>query len=467
MSSKKVISTREENDALGSVFVPTSARWGAQTQRCLNNFKIGRERMPAAIIRAYLVVKRACAIANAQTDTISQSHANAITDVCQQLLQLDTMDDFPLKIWQTGSGTATNMNVNEVIAHLANQQMTSASEKKIHPNDHVNCSQSSNDTFPSAMHIAIFSEFKSQFLPALKHLQAVLANKTEAFANITKIGRTHMQDAVPLTLGQAFSAFSSQLSHIESEINRTFDQLRHLALGGTAVGTGINTPQGFRQLAIDAINQWSGEHFLPANNSFHALSAHTEIIAASASLKNLACTLQKLANDIRLMASGPRSGIGELTLPENEPGSSIMPGKVNPTQCEVLHMITIQVIANDVAIGISGASGQFELNVCRPLMAYHMLQSLELLSEGMRSFADNALSELQPNTKKIQENFHNSLMLVTYLTPHIGYAKAAELAHYAHRHELSLREACQALQTMDLGAFDQIIAKSADPLNLC
>lgn len=463
--SFKSIPTREEKDALGSVSVPTSARWGAQTQRCLNNFKIGHERMPAAIIRAYLIVKHACATANAQTNTINQRQADAIIYACEQLMQNDTMDDFPLKIWQTGSGTATNMNVNEVIAHLANQQLHSDTEEKIHPNDHVNCSQSSNDTFPTAMHIAIFSEFHNQFLPALKHLQMVIDSKIKAFANITKIGRTHMQDAVPLTLGQAFSAFASQLSHIESEAQRTFDQLRYLALGGTAVGTGINTPPGFRQLAIETISQLHGTQFLPAGNTFHALSAHTEIIAASASLKNLACTLQKLSNDIRLMSSGPRCGIGEMSLPENEPGSSIMPGKVNPTQCEVVHMITLQVMANDVAIGMSGASGQFELNVCRPLIAYHMLQSLELLADGMRSFADNALSGLQPNLDKIQTHYHNSLMLVTYLTPHMGYTKAAELAHYAHHHKISLREACQALQSMDLDTFDCIIAKSAQPVS--
>lgn len=459
---------REEHDSMGKVSVPTDARWGAQTQRCLNNFKIGHETMPTALIQAYWVIKRSCALANARSNAISQEHAAAIVHACDELIECDKYRDFPLKIWQTGSGTATNMNSNEVIANLANQYLSNTKKETqpIHPNDHVNRSQSSNDTFPTAMHIAAFMSYKKDLMPALQHLKQTLHSKEEAFAAITKIGRTHMQDAVPLTLGQAFSAFSSQLKHIETEIKRTFEQLQYLALGGTAVGTGMNSPKNYRKLAIAQIAQWTGVDFKPAANTFHALSAHTEIVAASGALKNLACTLQKLANDIRLMASGPRCGIGELTLPANEPGSSIMPGKVNPTQCEVLHMVTIQVMANDSAITMSSAAGQFELNVCRPLIAYNILQSINILADSMVSFSNNALREISVNKEKITENYHNSLMLATYLTPRIGYSKAAELAHYAYTNSMSLREACLKLQPIDIEEFDQIIASSSQPVEL-
>ena len=453
---------RVEHDSMGEVSVPKSVYWGAQTQRCLNHFHIRHDPMPSEVILAYAAIKKACAMVNCRLGKIDASLSDAIIQACDEIQAGQWHDQFPLTIWQTGSGTATNMNLNEVIANRANEILGKplGHYKPVHPNDHVNCSQSSNDTFPTAMHMATFSLCDAELTLSLDHFQSILASKVKAFDRVIKIGRTHCQDAVPLTLGQEFSGYLSQISAVAADIKQAQSKLLHLAIGSTAVGTGLNAPDRFDEMVCAELSTMYGFSFVPVENTFHALSAHTEFVALSGCLKNLACSLQKISNDIRLMGSGPRCGLAELSLPSNEPGSSIMPGKVNPTQCEAMHMLTLQVMTNDQTIAMAAASGQFELNVTRPLLIHTMIQSIELLSHGMRCFADHLLQDLKANEQHIADHLNHSLMLVTCLNHEIGYENAAKIAHYAYEHNLSLREACAKLDVLDLKRFDELVDPS-------
>lgn len=445
---------------MGPVEVPADKYWGAQTQRSINNFKIGGEknRMPIEIIKAFAILKKAAALTNAELGVLAQDKAEIIGKVCDEILAGQHDDQFPLVIWQTGSGTQSNMNANEVIAYRAHVLLGGSLEdakKKIHPNDDVNKSQSSNDTYPTAMHVAAYQMVVETTIPGVQKLRDTLAEKAEAFKNVVKIGRTHFMDATPLTLGQEFSGYVAQLDHGLRALKNTLAHLSELALGGTAVGTGLNTPQGYSELVAQKIAQLSGHPFVTAPNKFEALAAHDGMVEAHGALKQLAVSLMKIANDIRMLSSGPRSGIGEILIPENEPGSSIMPGKVNPTQVEAMTMVAAQVMGNDVAITIGGSNGHFELNVFKPLIAANFLQSARLIGDACVSFNDNCAIGIEPNTPMIQRHLENSLMLVTALNPYIGYENAAAIAKKAHKEGTSLREAAIALGLLTSEQFDE------------
>ncbi|GMQ25988.1 class II fumarate hydratase [Algoriphagus sp. oki45] len=454
------MSIRIEKDTMGPVEVPADKYWGAQTQRSINNFKIGGEknRMPIEIIRAFAILKKAAAQTNAELGVMEQSKADIIGQVCDEILAGKLDDQFPLVIWQTGSGTQSNMNTNEVIAYRAHVLLGGSLEdvkKKIHPNDDVNKSQSSNDTYPTAMHIAAYQMVVETTIPGVQKLRDTLAAKAEAFKNVVKIGRTHFMDATPLTLGQEFSGYVAQLDHGLRALKNTLAHLSELALGGTAVGTGLNTPKGYSELVAKKIADLSGHPFVTAPNKFEALAAHDGMVEAHGALKQLAVSLMKIANDIRMLSSGPRSGIGEILIPENEPGSSIMPGKVNPTQVEAMTMVAAQVMGNDVAITIGGSNGHFELNVFKPLIAANFLQSARLIGDACVSFNDNCAIGIEPNTPMIQRHLENSLMLVTALNTHIGYENAAAIAKKAHKEGTSLREAAIGLGLLTSEQFDE------------
>ncbi len=435
---------RVEKDSLGAVNVPANRYWGAQTQRSLDNFRIGDEKMPMEIIGAFAILKKAAAIVNSSFGVLPEKLMQPVVQACDEILAGDLDDHFPLVVWQTGSGTQTNMNFNEVIANRAHEIMGGKlddAEKAVHPNDHVNKSQSSNDTFPAAMHIAAYTLIEDRTLPALEMLKKALQQKSDAFNGTVKIGRTHLMDATPLTLGQEFSAYVAQLDYGMRDLRHSLGHLRELALGGTAVGTGINTPKGFDTAVAEMIATLTGKAFVTAPNKFEALSAHDAVVAGSGALKTLAVSLMKIANDIRLLASGPRCGIGEISLPANEPGSSIMPGKVNPTQPEALTMVAAQIIGNDAAITAGGMNGHFQLNVFKPVMIYNLLQSARLMADACISFTEKCVVGIAANGERIKSHLENSLMLVTALNPHIGYDKSAEIAKIAHKEGLTLKEA--------------------------
>lgn len=451
---------RIEKDTMGEVQVPADVYWGAQTQRSIENFKIAQDtnKMPIEIIRAFAYLKKAAAITNFEAGVLSEEKKNHIATVCDEILAGKLNDYFPLVVWQTGSGTQSNMNVNEVIAYrahvLAGGSLTDY-EKVLHPNDDVNKSQSSNDTFPTAMHIAAYKMLMEITIPGIEKLRDTLAAKSKAFMHIVKIGRTHFMDATPLTVGQEFSGYVSQLNHGLKAIRNSLSHLSELALGGTAVGTGINTPEGYSENVARHIAQLTGLPFVTAENKFESLAAHDAIVEAHGALKTVAVSLMKIANDIRMLSSGPRSGIGELFIPDNEPGSSIMPGKVNPTQCEALTMIAAQVLGNDVAINIGGATGHFELNVFKPVMIYNFLHSARLIGEGCVSFNDKCAVGIEPIEANIKKHVDNSLMLVTALNTKIGYYKAAEIAQTAHKNGSTLKETAIALGYLTAEEFDQ------------
>ena len=448
--------TRTERDTFGPIEVPADRLWGAQTQRSLQNFDISGERQPREIIRALAQVKRAAAVVNQRLGLLEAAKADAIVATADEILADRHPQEFPLVVWQTGSGTQTNMNLNEVLANRASELLGGerGEARRVHPNDDVNKSQSSNDVFPTAMHVAAVLALTGALLPALQRLRATLAAKAEAFAGIVKIGRTHLQDATPLTLGQEFSGYAAQLAHAEAHVRAALPHLCELALGGTAVGTGLNAPPGYAEAAAAELARLTGQPFVTAPSKFEALASCDALVQAHGALKGLAASLTKIANDVRWLASGPRSGIGEISIPENEPGSSIMPGKVNPTQSEALTMLCAQVMGNDVAINIGGASGNFELNVFRPMIAHNFLQSVRLLADGMVSFNDHCAVGIEPNRARIDELVQRSLMLVTALNPHIGYDKAAQIAKKAHAEGLSLREAALASGHLTADQFD-------------
>ena len=444
---------RVERDSMGEVKVRADRLWGAQTQRSLENFRIGSEKMPAEIIRAFAVMKKAAAIANERLGCLDGKRAGAVASAADEVLSGDWDDEFPLVVWQTGSGTQTNMNMNEVLARRA----TELSGMPVHPNDHVNRSQSSNDTFPAAMHIAALCSLEDRLLPALDRLEEVLAAKAREYMGIVKIGRTHLQDATPLTLGQEMSGWVGMLLRCRQMLASNLDFLRDLALGGTAVGTGLNAHPEFGRTVAEEIGRLTGRKFMEAPNKFHSLTSRDELAAVHGILKALSADLMKIANDVRWLSSGPRCGIGELRIPENEPGSSIMPGKVNPTQCEALTMVAVQVMGNDTAVGFAASQGNFELNVFMPVLIYNFLQSVRLLADGMDSFRANCAEGMEPDRERIAHNLKNSLMLVTALTPRIGYDKAAEIAKKAHREGLTLGEAASALGYLSEEEFNSVV----------
>lgn len=451
---------RIEKDTMGPVEVPADKYWGAQTQRSINNFKIGGEknRMPIEIIKAFAILKKAAAETNANLGVLAPEKSTLIGKVCDEILSGQHDDQFPLVIWQTGSGTQSNMNANEVIAYRAHVLLGGSLEdekKKIHPNDDVNKSQSSNDTYPTAMHIAAYSMVVETTIPGVMKLRNTLHAKAQDFKNVVKIGRTHFMDATPLTLGQEFGGYVAQLDHGLRALKNTLSHLSELALGGTAVGTGLNTPAGYSELVAEKIATLSGHPFVTAPNKFEALAAHDGMVETHGALKQLAVSLMKIANDIRMLSSGPRSGIGEILIPENEPGSSIMPGKVNPTQVEAITMVAAQVMGNDVAITIGGSNGHFELNVFKPLIAANFLQSARLIGDACVSFNDHCATGIEPNLAVIQRHLENSLMLVTALNPYIGYENAAAIAKKAHKEGLSLREAAVKLGFLTSEQFDE------------
>ena len=454
------MSYRTEKDTMGEVKVPADAYYGAQTQRSIDNFKIAEDinKMPKEIIQAFAYLKKAAAITNFDAGVLTKEKLELISKVCDEILGGKLTNEFPLVVWQTGSGTQSNMNVNEVIAyrgHVLNGGKLTDKEKMLHPNDDVNKSQSSNDTFPTAMHIAAYKILHDLTLPALEELKNTLDKKSEDFMHIVKIGRTHFMDATPLTLGQEFSGYASQLEHGIKAIKNTLPHLSELALGGTAVGTGINTPPGYAVNVAETIAELTGLPFITAKNKFESLAAHDAIVEAHGALKMVAVSLMKIANDIRMLSSGPRSGIGEISIPENEPGSSIMPGKVNPTQCEALTMIAAQVMGNDVAISIGGATGQFELNVFKPVIIYNFLHSARLLGDGCKSFNDHCAKGIEPIKANIKKHVDNSLMLVTALNTKIGYYKAAEIAQKAHKENTTLKEMAVKLGYVTPEQFDE------------
>ena len=450
---------RTEKDSMGPVEVPNDRYYGAQTQRSLNNFKIGKEHFPREFIRAYGIIKKAAAAVNSAAGLLDSELAKTISSAADEVIAGKLDEHFPLVVWQTGSGTQTNMNVNEVIANRAIEMLggTLGSKDPVHPNDHVNMGQSTNDTFPTAINIAAVESVVHQLLPNLQRLRDGLHAKAEAFSNIIKLGRTHLQDATPLSLGQEFSGYVSAVEHGCKRIENAMDSCYEMAMGGTAVGTGINSTEGFGEKTAAEISKLTDLPFRTAENKFEALGGQDSIVELSSALKTVAVSLFKIANDLRWLASGPRSGIGEVVLPANEPGSSIMPGKVNPTQCEAMTMVCTQVMGNDTAIAFAGASGNFELNVYRPVIAFNILQSIRLLAEACDSFLVNAVEGIEPNEQRIHENLYNSLMLVTALNPHIGYDKAAEVAKKAYTENLSLREAIVELGYMGAEEFDKLV----------
>jgi fumarate hydratase class II len=450
---------RTESDSMGTIEVPADRYWGAQTQRSLHYFAIGQDTMPREMIRAIGILKRAAASVNRDLGKLPEKQASLILQAADEVIAGTLDDHFPLRIWQTGSGTQTNMNANEVIANRAIELAggTLGSKTPVHPNDQVNMSQSSNDTFPTAMHIAAVEQITHRLLPMLTKLRDALAKQAEAFQDIIKIGRTHLMDAVPLTLGQEFSGYVSQLDKDVDRIYATLPDLYELAIGGTAVGTGLNTHPEFAERVAQEIAILTGLPFVSAPNKFAALAGHDAIVQTSGSLKTLACSLMKIANDIRWLGSGPRCGLGELILPANEPGSSIMPGKVNPTQCEAMTMVCAQVMGNDAAIGFAGSQGNFELNVFKPRMIFNLLNSIRLLADACSSFTDHLVVGIQPNHAQIQHFLTNSLMLVTALNPHIGYDNAAKVAKKAYAENKTLREACLELELLTGEEFDRLV----------
>lgn len=449
--------TRTETDSLGAVEVPAGRLWGAQTQRSLQNFPISSERMPAEFLRALAQVKKAAALTNGELDLISAEKAEAISRAADEILAGKHDAEFPLKVWQTGSGTQTNMNMNEVLANRASELLGGkrGPERLVHPNDEVNRCQSSNDVFPAAMHVAAAAALKDRLLPIIGALAGTWRAKSAAFHDIVKIGRTHLQDAVPITLGQEFSAYAAQLEHAGGGIEGSLPALCRLPLGGTAVGTGLGAHPEFGARAAARLAEMTGLPFTVAANRFAQIAAHDELVAAHGALKTLAAALSKMANDVRWLASGPRCGLGEISIPANEPGSSIMPGKINPTQCEALTMAAAQVFGNDVAVNFGGASGNFELNVYKPLIIHNFLQSARLLADGCESFRTRCAEGIEPDRERIRENLEKSLMLVTALSGHIGYDKAARIAHHAHEKGLTLRGAAAELGLVKPEDFDR------------
>ena len=452
------MTTRVETNSMGPIEVPADKYYGAQTMRSRMNFRIGKEQMPIEIVHAFGILKKAAALTNHELDNLEKDVCDLIVRAADEVIEGKLDDNFPLVVWQTGSGTQSNMNVNEVISNraieLAGGEM--GSKKPVHPNDHVNRSQSSNDTFPTAMHIAAVIGVE-EMLPKVRVLRDTLDGKANAFASIVKIGRTHLQDATPLTLGQEISGWVSQIDHALAAVEATMPQLRELALGGTAVGTGLNTHPQYAERVAEKIAALSGKEFVSAPNKFGALAAHDAFVGTSGGLKQLAVALMKIANDVRWLSSGPRSGIGEIRIPENEPGSSIMPGKVNPTQCEAMTMVCTQVMGNDATIGFAGSQGNFELNVYKPVMAYNLLQSIRLLGDTCQSFNDNCAVGIEPNLETIDAKLHRSLMLVTALNPLIGYDNAAKVAKHAYKSNTTLREAVIELGLLTGEQFDDAI----------
>lgn len=446
---------RTEHDTMGEVLVPADRYWGAQTQRSYMNFRIGTEKMPAEIIRAFAVLKKAAALANAELGMLDKERSGVIARVCDEILDGKLDGNFPLAVWQTGSGTQSNMNVNEVIANRARE--LAGGKVDFHPNNHVNCSQSSNDTFPTAMHIAALTAVEERVLPAVERLQDTFAELSRKYASVIKTGRTHLQDAVPLTLGQEISAWAEMLKKDGGFIASASEGLRELALGGTAVGTGLNAHEKFGERAAELISELTGRRFVTAPNKFHALTSKDQIAFVHGGFRALASDLMKIANDVRWLASGPRCGIGEITIPENEPGSSIMPGKVNPTQCEALTMVAAQVMGNDVTVGIGASQGNFQLNVYMPVIIYNFLQSAALLSDSVESFRVHCAEGILPNEERIAENLEKSLMLVTALNPYIGYENAAGIAKTAHREGITLREAAVKTGLLSAEEFDRYV----------
>jgi fumarate hydratase class II len=449
--------TRTEKDTMGTIEVPADRYWGAQTQRSLEHFRIGDDRFPREIVRALGVLKKACALVNRELGLLTEDKARAIVTAADEVIEGRLDAHFPLSVWQTGSGTQTNMNANEVIANRAIELLGGrlGSQQPVHPNDDVNRSQSSNDTFPTAMHIAAVEQIEGRLVPVVTRLRDTLRAKSQAFADIVKIGRTHLQDAVPLTLGQEISGWASQLDRALGQMRAAMPGLQELALGGTAVGTGLNAPRGFGERAARAIAELTGRPFVSAPNKFEALAAHDALVGAHGALRTLAAALTKIANDVRWLASGPRCGIGELRIPENEPGSSIMPGKVNPTQCEALTMVCAQVLGNDVAVGLGGASGHFELNVYKPLIIHNVLNSVRLLADACASFETHCARGIEPDRERIRALVERSLMLVTALAPRLGYDRAAGIAKKAHAEGLTLKEAAVKLGYLTAEEFDR------------
>jgi len=449
--------TRIESDSFGEIKVPLECYWGAQTQRSIQNFKIGGETMPLPLIHALGILKKSAALTNIELGLIDKKIGKAIIDAAEIVIDGKLNNQFPLVVWQTGSGTQTNMNINEVISNKAIELLggTKGSKKPVHPNDHVNMGQSSNDTFPTAMHIAATLEIKNHLLTNLEGLKKALEKKSKEFSKIIKIGRTHLQDATPLTLGQEFSGYVSQLKYGIRRIQNTLESLSYLAQGGTAVGTGLNSHKDFSKKFASHVSKITKIKFQTAPNKFEALSSNDAMIEASGALNVIAASLMKIANDIRLLGSGPRCGFGELILPENEPGSSIMPGKVNPTQCEAITMVCAQVMGNNVTITIAGSNGHFELNVFKPVIIYNLLQSIKLISDAAKSFTDNCVNGIKPNIKRIETLRDQSLMLVTALNPHIGYDNAAKIAKKAHKENLTLKEAALKLNLVSEKDFDK------------
>ncbi|MDA0963622.1 MAG: class II fumarate hydratase [Cyanobacteria bacterium] len=456
------MSQRQETDSLGVIAVPAEHYWGAQTQRSIGNFPFG-QRMPLAIVHAFGQLKAACAEANRDLGKLDAALCSAIVTAAEQVAAGDLDQEFPLKVWQTGSGTQSNMNANEVIANKAIEALGGelGSKSPVHPNDHVNLSQSSNDTFPAAMHIAVVIELEQRLLPAVEGLAAALQAKATAYADLVKIGRTHLQDAVPLSLGQEFSGYVAQLQLAIEAIRQSLPRVRELAIGGTAVGTGLNAPKGFGEAVAARLTERLGTAFSSAPNKFQALAGHEALASSHGALTVLAGSLMKIANDIRWLGSGPRCGLGELVLPENEPGSSIMPGKVNPTQCESLTMVAAQVMGNNTAVQIGASQGNFELNVFKPLIAHNVLESIELLAGGCTSFREHCIEGLKANEEHIERLLNQSLMLVTALTPAIGYDRASGIAKHAHKHGLSLKEAALVLGEISAEEFDQWVRPEA------
>lgn len=449
---------RIEKDTMGEVKVPSQAYWGAQTQRSTENFRIGGDRFPREMIKALGILKKSAAITNNKLGLLDSKKCEVIVKAADEVIGGELDAHFPLVVWQTGSGTQTNMNANEVIANRAMSMMgLSLPSKEIHPNDDVNKGQSSNDTFPTAMHIAVAQQVHLRLLPMMSKLQEALEKKQKEFMTIVKIGRTHLMDATPLTLGQEFSGYATQMKHGVVRVKNTLPHLHELALGGTAVGTGLNTHAQFAVEAAKVIAQESGVPFVSAENKFEALASHDALVEVSGALKTVACSLMKIANDIRLLGSGPRSGIGELNLPENEPGSSIMPGKVNPTQSEAMTMVCAQVIGNDMAVAVGGATGHFELNVFKPLIVFNVLNSVRLLADACESFTDHCVSGITANTQNIKKHVENSLMLVTALNPHIGYDNAAKIAKTAHKNGTTLKEEAIKLGLLTAEQFDRAV----------
>ncbi len=451
--------TRTETDSIGAIDVPADRYWGAQTQRSLENFEIGTEIMPTPLVRALGLQKKACAMTNMALGVMDNTVGNAITKAADEIIDGTLADEFPLVVWQTGSGTQTNMNANEVISNRAIEMLGGerGSKTPVHPNDHVNMGQSSNDTFPTVMHIAAGEQIHHELLPALEKLYKALDDKAKAFKSIVKIGRTHLQDATPITLGQEFSGYAQQVKYSIERVKTTLPRVMELAQGGTAVGTGINSKAGFAEGFAKNVSKITGLPFTSAENKFEALAAHDAMVELSGALNTIAVSLMKIANDLRLLGSGPRCGIGEINLPANEPGSSIMPGKVNPTQCEALTMVCAQVMGNNTTVSIAGSNGHFELNVFKPVIIYNVLQSLRLIADSANSFTDKCVIGIEPNYERLEKLLHESLMLVTALNPHIGYDNAAKIAKKAHAEGTTLKEAGIALNLLTEEQFNEWI----------